>query len=136
MNSRIEWDQLWMAFASMVSLRSHHPTFKVGAVIVDSNNTRVLAMGYNGNHSKGENCPDNMSPGMSGLIHAETNALLKLDYHDPAPRTMYVTLSPCLMCAKLILNARIDRVVYNHVYRDPAGARLLQKYVQVDPFII
>jgi dCMP deaminase len=134
LTDRIAWDKLWMKFAEIVAERSHHPDFKVGAVIVDSSNTRMLAMGYNGNHSKGINDCDSLVPGQSGLIHAETNALLKLDYHDRAPRTMYVTLSPCLHCSKLILNSNIERVVYNTEYRDTSGIELLRRYIRVEQF--
>ena len=59
------------------------------------------------------------------MIHAEINALLKMDYNNPKDKTIYVTLSPCRQCAKAIINAGVSRVVYDEEYRDPAGVDLL-----------
>lgn len=132
---RISWDTLWMEFALLVAKRSHHPTFKVGCVIVSHDNTRVLSIGYNGDFSSGPNKPVSDIPGCSDLIHAETNALLKLDYHATGARTLYTTLSPCLMCAKRILNSRIDRVVYKEEYRNSQGLELLEKHVTINKWL-
>jgi dCMP deaminase len=60
------------------------------------------------------------------MIHAEINALLKCDYNNPQTKIMYVTLSPCRMCAKAIINGGIKEVVYNEAYRDTSGLELLQ----------
>ena len=98
----------------------------MGAVIVTSDNTRVLAIGYNGNHSGGPNEPESLEPCKSGFIHAEINALLKLDYNNPQYKIMYVTLSPCRMCAKAIINAGISEVVYIEEYRDTTSLELLR----------
>jgi dCMP deaminase len=59
------------------------------------------------------------------MIHAEINALLKLDYNNPQRKAMYLTLSPCRHCAKCIINAGIDEVVYLQEYRDSSGLNLL-----------
>lgn len=75
----------------------------------------------------GPNCRESDVPGESGFIHAEVNALIKLDFNSPKRKKMYVSLSPCRMCAKAIVNARIDEVVYIEEYRDPAGANLLRE---------
>jgi len=61
------------------------------------------------------------------MIHAEINALLKLDYHNHKRKVMYVTLSPCRMCAKAIVNSGIDEVVYLQEYRDVGGLEVLQQ---------
>ena len=79
--NRPEWDEIWMKMAETISLRSHHPRWKVGAIIITSDNTQVLSLGYNGNAAGLKNRPDSMSPGKCGMIHAEINALLKLDYN-------------------------------------------------------
>ena len=133
--TQLGWDTMWIKFATLVASRSHHPVFKVGAVVVDSNNTRVLSIGYNGDYCKGPNDIKGELPvGESLLIHAEENALLKLDYHTHGERTLYLTLSPCLMCAKLILNAKIQRVVYLDTYRSSDGLDLISKYLKVDKY--
>ena len=124
--NRPEWDEIWMKMAETISLRSHHPKWKVGAIIVTSDNTQVLSLGYNGNAAGLENCPDSMSPGKCGMIHAEINALLKLDYNNPKEKKMYVTLSPCEMCAKAIVNSGVKTVIYKKSYRNSKGVNILR----------
>lgn len=58
-------------------------------------------------------------------VHAENNALVKLDYNDHARKKLYTTCSPCAMCAKLIVNARIDEVIYANEYRVRDGLDIL-----------
>ena len=69
---------------------------------------------------------DSEEPGQSGFLHAEINALLKLDYNNPKRKKMYLTLSPCQMCAKAIVNAGVDEVVYHEEYRDTTGIQILK----------
>ena len=109
-----------------ISRRSPDPSFKVAAIIVTEDNTQLLSLGYNGDHAGGPNCRESDMPGDSGFIHAEVNALIKLDFNSPKRKKMYVSLSPCKMCAKAIINARIDEVVYIDKYRDLSGVELLQ----------
>ena len=110
MNKRPDWDEIWMKVAETIALRSHHPEWKVGAVIVSSDNTQVLSLGYNGNASGMSNEPQSILPGQSGLLHAEINALLKLDYNNPKDKIMYITLMPCVYCSKAIINSGIKTV--------------------------
>ena len=63
---------------------------------------------------------------MSGFIHAEINALLKMDYNNPKKKKLYITLSPCRMCAKAIINAGISEIVYKETYRDQSSLDLLR----------
>ena len=107
---RPSWNSIWSDFAKIISQRSYDPRFKVGAVIVTEDNTQVLAVGYNGNHRGGKNVVDSE------------------DYNNPKRKKMYVTLSPCLACAKLILNAAIDEVFYLEDYRDSSGIDLLREF--------
>jgi dCMP deaminase len=125
---RPSWDFIWSSFASTIAQRSADPNFKVGVVIVPEDNTGVLAIGYNGDQKGGENCRDSEEPGSSGFIHAEINALIKMDFNNPKRKKMYVTLSPCKMCAKAIINADIKEVYYIQEYRDDAGIKLLQNH--------
>lgn len=115
-----------MSFASLISERSYDPRHRVGAVIVTSDMTQVLSIGYNGNYSGGPNEVESEMPGQSGMLHAEINALLKCDYNNPKDKVMYITLSPCRMCAKAIINSGVKEVVYNEEYRDLSGVCLLQ----------
>ena len=124
---RPDWDNIWMDCAKSIAKRSYDPRFQVGAVIVTEDNTQVLAVGYNGNYSGGPNEVESESPGESGMIHAEINALLKMDYNNPKNKKLYLTLSPCKMCAKAIVNAGISEVLYLDVYRDDAGLKILKE---------
>ena len=124
--NRPSWNKIWMKMAETIALRSHHSEFKVGALIVTSDNTQVLSLGYNGNAAGMSNVPQSEAPGCSGLLHAEINALLKLDYNNPKDKVMYLTLSPCEYCAKAIVNSGIKRVVYRDEYRDQTGINILR----------
>ena len=124
--SRPSWDQIWMDFAQSISQRSYDPRFQVGAVVITEDNSQVLAVGYNGNYSGGPNEVESEAPGQSGMLHAEINALLKMDYNNPKKKKLYLTLSPCRMCAKAIVNAGISEVVYAEEYRDTSGVEILQ----------
>jgi len=125
---RPSWDQIWSNFSTLISERSCDPRTKVGAVVVTEDNTQVLSVGYNGNHRGGANHVDSAEPGLSGFIHAEVNALVKMDYNNPKRKVMYVTHSPCVACAKLIINANIHEVKYLEEYRDSSGVELLKNF--------
>ena len=112
--------------AKTISARSYDPRHQVGAVVVTEDNCQVLSIGYNGDQKGGNNLPDSLEPGQSGFIHAEINALIKLDYNNPKVKTLYITLSPCIHCAKAIINGGIARVVYRDAYRDLCGIELLK----------
>ena len=123
---RPSWDEVWIETASLISQRSYDPRHQVGAVVVSADNTQVLAVGYNGNYSGGPNKVESTEPGESGMIHAEINALLKLDYNNPKIKKMYVTLSPCRMCAKAIVNSGIAEVIYSEEYRNTSSLDILK----------
>jgi len=122
---RPKWDDVWMQTANIISKRSYDPRYQVGAIVVTEDNTQVLAVGYNGNYSGGPNSIESIVPGESGMIHAEINALLKMDYNNPKYKKLYVTLSPCRQCAKAMVNSGIDEVIYNEEYRDTSSIEIL-----------
>jgi len=115
-----------MTIAKSIAERSYDPRLKVGAIIVSDDNTRLLALGYNGNYRGGPHEPDSIDPGHSGFIHAEVNALVKCDYNFNRKKIMYLTHSPCVQCSKLIVNANISEIIYDEEYRDPAGLTILR----------
>lgn len=125
--NRPTWEEVWMSVAEIISQRSHHPDFKVGAIVTTEDNTQILSVGYNGNEAGGENEPESIEPGNSGLLHAEINCLLKLDYNNPKEKIMWLTLSPCKMCAKAIINSGVKKIIYKDEYRDISGLELLKK---------
>ena len=125
-NCRPSWDTVWLSVVNTIAKRSLDPTFKIAAIVVTNDNTQLLALGYNGDHSGGPNKRESDAPGESGFLHAEVNALIKLDYNNPKKKIMYVSMSPCKMCAKAIINAGIAEVVYEEQYRDLSGILLLK----------
>ena len=123
---RPTWDAIWCNFAEDISRRSVDPKYKVGAVIVTADNTQVLALGYNGDQKGGTNQRDSLAQGKSGFIHAEVNALIKCDYNNPKRKKMYLTHSPCPVCAKCIINSGISEVIYINEYEaDMSGLVIL-----------
>ena len=119
-------DEIWTDFATKISNRSLDPKYKVGAVIVSEENTQVLSIGYNGDHRGGSNERDSLSVGKSGFIHAEINALIKCDYNYHKKKKMYLTHSPCNVCAKAIVNAGISEVIYLERYEQSDGIDILE----------
>tara|TARA_B100001057_G_C22867291_1_gene957101 strand:+ start:2211 stop:2657 length:447 start_codon:yes stop_codon:yes gene_type:complete len=126
-NIRPSWDNVWANVSKEISKRSYDPRYQVGAIVVTSDNTQVLSVGYNGNYAGGPNKVESEIPGHSGFIHAEINCLLKMDYNNPKKKIMYLTLSPCRMCAKAIVNAGISEVVYLEKYRDLSSIKILEE---------
>ena len=122
---RPTWDEIWGNFSKQIAKRSPDPKHKVGAVIVNEENTQVLSIGYNGDQKGGSNTRNSMDVGCSGFIHAEINALIKCDYNDPSVKKMYLTLSPCEICAKAIINAGISEVIYLERYEQSNGIDIL-----------
>lgn len=122
--NRISRDQMFMQMAQVVSKRASCQRLRVGVVITNQDGTKVVSMGYNGNARGLENNCDSNEPGRCGCIHAEVNALIKAPY-GVEHLTLYTTASPCLACAKLILNSSVTRVVYGAEYRLTDGLDLL-----------
>ena len=126
--SRPSWNNIWKSFAQDIAKRSPDPKFQVGAVIVTDDNTQVLALGYNGDQKGGPNKRTSLETGKSGFIHAEVNALIKCDFNNPKNKKMYLTHAPCPVCAKCIVNAGIDKVLYVKDYKpDMSGVEILKQ---------
>lgn len=123
---RPSWDNIWMKMARTLAKRSVDKRTRVGAIIVPDDNTRVLALGYNGDWKGGPNIAESDEPGKSGFLHAELNALIKLDFSEQRKKVMYVTVSPCASCASAIINAGISEVIYDELYRLPDGIERLK----------
>lgn len=101
---------------------------KVGSLIVKNN--QIISDGYNGNISGFPNvCEDENNETLSTVLHAEANAILKCAKYGKSCNggTLYTTLSPCLACAKLIIQAGIKRIVYIKDYRIDDGIKLLNQ---------
>ena len=116
--------EMFLTVAGVVSLRGTCRRLQVGCIITNEDGTQIVSMGYNGNARGLNNRCDTEIAGLCGCIHAEENALIKAPY-DKGPLTMYTTHSPCIQCAKRILNSRITKVFYTTAYRDLSGIHLL-----------
>ncbi len=136
---RISWDKIWMDLAFNIAKRStcNVPNRNVGCVIVSGDNTKVLALGYNGGAKGDDNsCEydgDTIKVGSSRCtcVHAEMNAMTKLDTSSPCYKKMYLTLSPCNLCWKLIVNAEIDELIYFEEHRPQNIGNLILRGVKV-----
>ena len=123
-DTRPDWDTYFMSIANVVATRANCSRRKVAAVIVSEN--RIISTGYNGTPRGILNCFEGGCPRCSGnvvsgasleeciCVHAEQNAICQAAYYGIrlAGSTIYVTLTPCLTCAKMIINAGIREVVY------------------------
>lgn len=122
--SRIPLFEVYMRMAEELAKRSTCARAKVGAVITDATLSNVLGIGYNGNASGLPNRCDSTVPGKCGCIHAEMNALVKAP-GAVRDKVVFVTTSPCPMCAKLIIQSGVTHVFFRSGYRDSAGLDFL-----------
>ena len=101
---------------------------KVGALVVKNN--MIISDGYNGTPTGFENvCEDENNVSKPYVLHAEANAITKLarSSNSSDGATLYVTASPCIECAKLIIQSGIKRVIYTEKYRLTDGIDLLER---------
>ena len=125
MKRRISKEEILMNMAQLTSTRSTCSRLQVGSIVTDKSLTRILSWGYNGNYSGGPNACDSEEIGNCGCIHSENNALIKCTYEPD--RVLFVTVQPCINCAKLIINSGINKVFYRKEYRITDGIKLLRK---------
>lgn len=123
---QLRYDTAYLKMAGEWAQLSHCKRKKVGALIVK--NGMIISDGYNGTPSGFPNdCEDENGITYWHVLHAEANAILKVSKSTNSSRdaTLYITLSPCRECSKLILQAGINRVVYQHGYKDTSGIEFL-----------
>ncbi len=121
-------DLRYLRMAQIWAENSYCVRRKVGALVVKDK--MIISDGYNGTPSGFENvCEDEDGLTKSYVLHAEANAITKLarSSNNSDGSTLYVTATPCIECAKLIIQAGIRRVVYGEPYRLDDGLRLLQR---------
>lgn len=121
-------DERYLRMAHIWSENSYCERRQVGALIVKDKS--IISDGYNGTPSGFENiCEDENGQTKPYVLHAEANAITKVAKSSNSSEggTLYVTASPCIECAKLIIQAGITRVVYSQMYRYCDGIELLQK---------
>lgn len=121
-------DYRYLRMARIWAENSYCRRRQVGALVVKDK--MIISDGYNGTPSGFENvCEDEMGTTFPYVLHAEANAITKLarSSNNSDGATLYVTASPCIECAKLIIQSGIRRVVYAEKYRLTDGIDLLEK---------
>ncbi|MGI6367380.1 MAG: deoxycytidylate deaminase [Anaerolineae bacterium] len=135
---RPSWDDYFGGIAQLVATRSTCLRRQVGAVIV--RDRRILTTGYNGPPRGIEHCdvvgclrqqlgvPSGQRVEICRALHAEQNAIIQAAVHGVSTEgaVIYVTHQPCFMCAKMIINAGIVRVIYGQGYPDELARQVLQ----------
>lgn len=123
-----KYDKAYLRMAKEWSLLSYCKRKQVGAIIVKDR--MIISDGYNGTPSGFENCCED-DEGLTrwDVLHAEANAILKVARSTQSCEgaTLYITLSPCKECSKLIHQSGIKRVVFQQAYRDDSGIQFLIK---------
>ena len=122
------FDERYLRMARIWAENSYCQRRKVGALVVKEG--MIISDGYNGTPSGFENvCEDDNGITKPYVLHAEANAITKLarSSNNSDGSTIYITASPCIECAKLIIQAGIRRVVYGEKYRLTDGIELLER---------
>ena len=135
--ARPSLDEYFMEIASVVATRSTCLRHHVGAVLVREK--RILSTGYNGAPTGISHCfevgcrRENVESGyrheLCRAVHAEQNAIIQAAIHgvSTSGATLYCTHQPCILCAKIIINSQIRRVVYGNPYPDDEALRFLEE---------
>ena len=128
MDSKLQRLQIKLnAFTNiLLSIRdlSNSSTTKVGCMALKKDFSKIASFGYNGSYSGAETNSDtgteedSLKPGESGFIHAEVNMIAKFQEYDPQNYIILLTLSPCKMCTKILVNAGFKHVYWMQDYRD------------------
>ena len=131
MPTQRQLDTVYINIAKEISSLSKCERAKVGAILVKDGN--IISMSYNGTPSGMNNCCERNGVTVQDVIHAEMGAILKAARSGYAVggAELYLTLSPCVDCAKLILQSGIKRVFYLQEYRKTDGIDFLKKFIDI-----
>jgi len=127
-NKQFLLDCRYLRMAAIWAENSYCERRQVGALLV--NNKRIISDGYNGTPSGFENiCEDENMKTKNYVLHAEANAITKVakSNYSSEGSTLYITASPCIECAKLIIQSGIIRVVFSEKYHTNDGLELLKR---------
>ena len=125
---KLKYDKAYLRMAQEWGKLSHCDRKKVGAIIVKDR--MIISDGFNGTPTGFENpCEDEQNYTKWYVLHAEANAILKVASSTQSCKeaTLYITLSPCKECSKLIHQSGIKRVVFANKYKDTSGIDFLEK---------
>tara|TARA_R100001015_G_C4629368_1_gene190172 strand:+ start:2190 stop:2642 length:453 start_codon:yes stop_codon:yes gene_type:complete len=125
---QLRYDKAYLKMAREWAKLSHCERKQVGALIVKD--SMIISDGYNGAPTGFDNCcEDDEGKTLWYVLHAEANAIMKVSKstNNSDGATLYITLSPCKECSKLVFQSGIRRVVYMRGYKDDSGIRFLEK---------
>jgi dCMP deaminase len=125
---QLKYDTAYLKMAHEWAKLSHCQRKQVGAIIVKDR--MIISDGFNGTPTGFENpCEDEDNYTKWYVLHAEANAILKVASSTQSCKdaTLYITMSPCKECSKLIHQAGIKKVVYANAYKDNSGLKFLEK---------
>jgi len=133
---QLKLDEVFINIAKEVGSLSHCTRSKVGAVLVKDGN--VISFGYNGTPAGMDNGCEENNVTKEEVIHAEMNSILKAakSGNSVEGSTLYLTLSPCKECSKLILQSGVKKVVYLNTYRNLDGIQFLSQFIEVEKYDI
>ncbi|GAB4248504.1 MAG: dCMP deaminase family protein [Vicingaceae bacterium] len=123
---QLRYDKAYLKMAQEWAKLSHCKRKQVGALIVKD--SMIISDGYNGTPTGFDNCCEDENGATHWyVLHAEANAIMKVakSTHNSNGATLYITLSPCKECSKLILQAGIVRLVFKNLYKDSSGIDFL-----------
>lgn len=125
---QLRYDRAYLLMAKQWGKLSHCKRKQVGALIVKD--SMIISDGYNGTPTGFDNCcEDENEKTLWYVLHAEANAIMKVakSTNNSNGATLYITLSPCKECSKLVLQSGIKRVVYIKAYKDDSGINFLKQ---------
>ena len=133
---QLKLDEVFINIAKEIGSLSHCTRSKVGAVLVKDGN--VISFGYNGTPAGMDNGCEENNVTKDEVIHAEMNSILKAakSGNSVEGSTLYLTLSPCKECSKLILQSGVKKVVYLNTYRNLEGIQFLSQFIEVEKYDI
>ena len=125
---QLRYDVAYLKMAKEWGNLSHCQRKQVGAIIVKD--SMIISDGYNGTPTGFDNsCEDENEKTIWHVLHAEANAIMKVakSTNNSDGATLYISLSPCRECSKLVLQSGIKRVVYLNKYKDDSGVKFLER---------
>ena len=147
-DSRPSWDEYFMSITELVAQRATCVRRKVGAILV--RDKRIIATGYNGAPSQVSHCldvgclreergvPSGERHELCRGLHAEQNAIIQAALHGVSVEgtTLYCTNMPCSICSKMLINARVEKILYKEGYADSLSTALMADadipFIQLD----
>lgn len=124
--------KVYTEIVKQIASLSKSSSKKVGCVALKKDFTKIASFGYNGSYRGSPINPetgteeDSLEPGKSGFIHAEVNMITKFQEKNPEDYIVLLTLSPCIMCTKILVNAGFKHIYWIEEYRETSHLSILR----------